>query len=312
MKFVKFLVGMCLCWSVNAQEYVEIIDTGARYSTEYYVKNDGKKYLSSARRDELSDRTNDFYRSHVGHVGKFVYEFYVGDSKRIVLDIDGNYIIVGREAYKPSTESKYLSFQSKIEKRKEFFGLTVGVDKYEDVIKKLDKSDIKYEKRWYAGSAKRPVLYVYGDSNVPVINGVASNEHVLQFINDKLYSIEFWWHPKSNSTLDRKKFKEAKIHEGLIQGLRDKYLIDNSEKNYFAIRNKAISTGKGNWHSIKNLWVSSSQHITVETWTRYPDIKLTYNDTELFEKAVKLDEQLKAEKTKREQEKKAKKNSSSL
>ncbi|CAK2470642.1 conserved exported hypothetical protein [Vibrio crassostreae] len=312
MKMVKFLIGMCLCTSVNAQEYVEIVDPGATYSSVYFLEGKGQKYLSSDRKNELSNKTNDFYHSTVGHIGKFVYTFDVDSYKRTVLDISGNYIVVSSDAYKPSTRNKFESFQNEVKIPKEFFGLKLGADKYQDVISKLKASNIKYEKRWFTGSSKRPILYVYGDSKVPEINGITARDHRLQFINDTLYSIEFWWKPQSDRQLDKNKYSDAKIYDGLITGLKDKYLKDQAKHNKYSIGSDLIEFDKGRYHRLDHLWVNDFQHITVETWTGYPQVKLTYNATELFKNATELNEQLNVESKKKTQEEKAEKNSSSL
>lgn len=302
---VKFLFAMSFSWSVNAQDYVEIVNAGASYSTTYFTTGYGKKYLSSERRDELSAKEDDFYHIAVGHIGKLVYEFSVDDKKMTVLDVDGNYVIVNQKGYKPSTKSNYLSFLNELNKPREFFGLQLGMDTYNDVIKKLEKSNIKYEIKWYTGSPERPILYVYGAPNAPVINDANVNYHRLQFINDKLYSIEFWWDIPS-------KKQHFEIYKSLLKGLEYKYLSDHSEKNHYAMKSDHIQTSKDTRHNLNYLWINNALHITVETWSERPYIKLTYNATDLFKNAAKLDEQLLAESEKREKANEAKKNSSNL
>lgn len=312
VKIVKLVLTLCLVSTVHAENYVEITDTGEAYSNKYYTINDGKKDVPKEIRGELNSRTNEFYHVAKGHVGKLVYTIKKNDQAISIIDVLGNYVLHSQDGCKPATEEDFKVFRREVQPLHSFFGYDVGVDSYLDVIENLKQSNIRFEKRWFIGSSKRPVLYVYDDPRAPVINGVRVKTHKMQFIDDRLYSIEFWWEPESNKLSDKNNFTSAKIYDGLIDGLKTKYLKDKSIENKFAIATDSIGYGTDIGHNFNHFWLNNSQHITVQRWHNYPNIKLTYNSTRWFKKAREINKELNTQAKKDEEEAKAKKNASSL
>ena len=304
-KIVYFaFVGLLLTAnSAFSEQYYSIINAGSTYPwftenksrAEYIDKHLG--FISKKLRTEvLSNITSRYFNPTNGDVGKLVSDLNPKEEK-LILSIEGNYILVDKNAVKKVSLQEYQEYSKTISNYAELiFGFKLGETTVNEAVSILKLNGAKFiSNQSYKGYTDIPVITIQNYDKIPVLKGQAPNHSTLWFVDNKLYQINFDWLPKSLFPSDLAQFNSNNIWGLISDGLTKKYSRE--------LRREDSEESQPHQY----FWLNNNRHITLRSYNYDQDgFELTYNDSSLLEKADKVKAEIDQLVQKKEQENKLK------
>ena len=181
--------------SFGEDTYYEIINQRMTfdYHPDYpWVKNSNKEYQKLLYKIPVVDQKE--YKAANGDVGKLIVDLQPF-AHNIVIDVSGFSVMIKRDAVKKVSKNEYDSFNEKVGSlSNNYFGFSLGDDTFEQVTKKLEEYDSSFDNGYsYKGYRELPVIKIEKYSNFPVLHNSPPDSAWLNFIDDKVYSVELTW-----------------------------------------------------------------------------------------------------------------------